>query len=165
MKSQGSITERLRIRKMVAEDAFQIAGLLTELGYPNTPAFAETKIAKLSRSSSDTVLVAEVDGKVVGAAHLHIAELFHEPGRLGRIMTLVVTKNHRGCGVGRKLMNSLETTGRKTGCIKMEITSGGYRGDAHTFYKGLGYVERPKRFVKVLQSRANRPGNASDSCA
>lgn len=138
------------IREAVIEDAAHIAGLLKELGYPSTPAFAQSKIVELSKSDSDTVLVAETDGRVIGVAHLHIAELFHEPGRLGRVMAIVVKNDYRGLGVGQKLITLIENTARKAGCTKMELTSGIHRDDAHIFYKNLGYIEKPKRFLKIL---------------
>ena len=138
------------LRKAVVKDAKRIADLLKELGYPNIPAFAKSKISRLSKSKNDSVLVAEINREVIGAAHLHIAELFHEPGRLGRIMALVITKNCRQQGIGQKLMASLETIARKAGCIKMEVTSAVHRDSAHIFYKKLGYSEQPKRFVKPL---------------
>ncbi len=141
--------EEFTIRKAVVEDADQIVGLLKELGYQNKPEFAQSKIAELSQGDKDFVLVAEMDGKVIGVAYLHIVELFYEPGRLGRIMAFVVTNNYRRLGVGRKLMTSLETMARNAGCIMMEITSGIHRNDAHAFYKKLGYTEKPRRFVKI----------------
>ena len=147
---KGKITKDIRIRKAVVKDAAQISSLLGELGYPNTKAFAQEKISKLVKSDNDTVIVADVDGKVIGIAHLHIAELFHEPGKLGRIMAMVVNKNCRQAGIGQRLMNSLETTARNLGCSKMEVTSASHRNDAHKFYLGLGYIENPKRFIKML---------------
>ncbi len=138
-------------RKAVFEDAEQTAGLLGELGYPNTAAFARSKIVELSKSDNDTLLVAEADGALIGVAHLHVSELLHEPGRLGRIMAIVVRDSHRRSGVGRKLMTSLEALARGAGCIKMELTSGVHRDGAHAFYENLGYVEKPRRFVKVLE--------------
>ena len=127
-----------------------MSDLLKELGYPDTSSLTKTKIAKLTKSKNDTVLVAEVDGKVIGLAHLHVAELFHEPGKLGRIMALVVNKKYRKVGVGHKLMVSLETIARKAGCTKMEVTSSVHRSEAHKFYQKLGYFEKPKRFIKML---------------
>ena len=91
------------IRKAVVEDADQIAVLLGDLGYPNTPAFAKSKIVELSKSRSDSVFVAEADNRVVAVAHLHIAELLHEPGRLGRIVAIVVSNKYLRRGVGRKI--------------------------------------------------------------
>jgi len=143
--------EEFTIRKAVVGDADQIAVLLGELGYPNTPAFAKSKIVKLSKSSSDSVFVAEADNRVVAVAHLHIAELLHEPGRLGRIIAIVVTNNYLRRGIGRKFMISLETLARDAGCTKMELTSSIHRKGAHAFYKSLEYIEKPRRFVKVLE--------------
>ncbi len=143
--------EEFTIRKAVVENADQIAVLLGGLGYPNTPAFAKSKIVKLSKSSSDSVFVAEADNRVVAVAHLHIAELLHEPGRLARIIAVVVTNNYLRRGVGRKFVALLETISRDTGCTKMELTNSIHRKGAHAFYKSLGYIEEPKRFVKVLE--------------
>lgn len=138
------------VREASAQDAGQIAGLLKMLGYPNTPAFARHKIERLSQSASDAVLVAEGDGRVVGVAHLHLAELFHQKGRLGRIMALVVTDDVRRSGVGKMLVRSLEALARNAGCVKLEVTSGAGRRGAHGFYRRLGFGEEPKRFVKML---------------
>lgn len=139
------------IREATDQDAEQIAGLLQALGYPNTLAFARQKIAALSQHAGDVVLVAEASGRVIGVAHLHVAELFHEAGMIGRIMALVVTDRARRSGVGRRLMRSLEKLARNAGCVKMEVTSGAHREGAHSFYESLGYFEEPKRFVKVLR--------------
>jgi N-acetylglutamate synthase-like GNAT family acetyltransferase len=142
---------KFTVREAIAKDADQIAGLLRALGYPNTPTFAQQKIEELSQSVSDTVLVAEGEGRVVGFTHLHLAELFHERGRLGRIMALVVTDDARRSGVGKMLMSSLEVLARNAGCVKLEVTSGAGRHGAHAFYHRLGYTEEPKRFVKTLK--------------
>ena len=143
--------EEFTIRKAVVGDADQIAVLLGELGYPNTPAFSKAKIAELSKSRSDSVFVAEAGNRVVAVAHLHIAELLHEPGRLGRIIAIVVTNNYLRRGVGRKFMALLETISRDAGCTKMELTSSIHRKGAHAFYRSLEYIEKPRRFVKVLE--------------
>jgi len=75
--------KKFLIRKVTTHDAAQIVSLLEELGYPNTTALVKKKIAVLSRSNHDTMLVADADDIVVGVAHLHVAELFHQKGRLG----------------------------------------------------------------------------------
>lgn len=142
--------DSLTIRDALPEDAQQIAGLLEELGYPKTAGFARARIAELSKTKRDTLLVAETDGAVIGVAHLHIADLFHQPGRLGRIMAIVVTEDWRRLRVGRKLMEFAEAQARTAGCTRMELTSGVHRNGAHQFYESLGYTEKPRRFVKVL---------------
>lgn len=144
------ISKEIKIRKAKVQDAVLISCLLEELGYPSPVAFAKDKIRKLVKCKNDFVLVAEVDSKVIGVTHLHIAELFHEPGKLGRVMALVVNKKYRQAGVGHRLMLSLETIARKEGCTKMEITSASYRKDAHKFYQGLGLYRNQKGSLKDL---------------
>jgi GNAT superfamily N-acetyltransferase len=144
------LSQEIKIRKVGFKDAKLISGLLKELGYPSSSSFDKYKIIKLFKIKNDYVFVAEADSEVIGVTHLHIAELFHEAGKLGRIMALVVNKKYRQAGVGYKLMLSLETIARKKGCTKIEITSALHRKDAHKFYQGLGYFEKPKRFIKIL---------------
>ncbi len=143
--------KEVKIRKAVVGDAEKVAVLLGELGYLNTIEFAEAKITELSKSKVDFVFVAEIEGKVVAFAHLHIAKMIHEPGELGRIMAIVVSKDYSRVGIGRKLMSFLEDKARGSGCIKMELTSSSHRKGAHKFYKNLGYFEKPKRFLKKLE--------------
>jgi N-acetylglutamate synthase-like GNAT family acetyltransferase len=140
------------IRKATEEDSKQLAGLLSELGYPNTPEFVRKKIARISKSENDTLLVAETLGLVIGAVHLHISEMIHRPGRLGRVIALIVTSNYRWFGVGRQLMTHAENLARESGCSLMEVTSRIQREDAHAFYKHLGYSEKPWRFVKKINA-------------
>ncbi len=138
------------IRPAQLDDSAAISGLLAELGYPQAPWFVRGKILALRDSRDDVVIVAELGGRPAGAAHMHVAEMFHEHGRFARVMALVVAGDCRRRGVGRALLAFLEETARRMGCAKIEVTSGIRRRDAHAFYQQLGYAEAPKRFLKVL---------------
>jgi GNAT superfamily N-acetyltransferase len=142
------------IRNAEPRDDEQIAGLLGELGYPHTPGFVQEKVARIAASDDDILFVAETMGIVIGAAHLHIAEMIHEEGRLGRIMALIVTNKYRWMGVGKKLIAVAEKTARDKGCSKMEVTSAMRREPAKRFYEGLGYEEKRRRFLKDLPGRS-----------
>ena len=133
------------VRNSEPKDAEQLAGLLGELGYPNSPEFVKEKIAVIAKSNCDTLL-----GIVIGAAHLHIAEMLHEQGKLGRIMALVVTNKYRWLGVGKKLIATAEAKAQDAGCSKMEVTSAMHREPAKKFYEGLGYAENRRRFIKYF---------------
>ena len=141
----------LVIRQASKADAPSIGVLLGELGYPQRAGFVEDKISLLARQEDDSTLVAELDGEIVGVAHLHVAPVLHESGHLGRVTALVVTRDRRHMGIGKALMSSLDTAARQAGCTKMEITSGTQRDGAHEFYKHLGYCQKPKRFLKSLR--------------
>ncbi len=142
--------KNIRIRLAAAKDTNELVLLLKELGYPNSGDAVRKRLKKLTRNRQDTILVAESKAKVLGMGHLHVADLFHQKGKLGRVMALVVANKYGRRGIGRKLMARLEAKARRAGCVKMEVTSGWHRDDAHKFYLGLGYHEKPKRFIKEL---------------
>ena len=145
--------KKTNIRNAKFADALRIAELLGQLGYPNTADFARSKVSELERSPEDVLLVAERDGVVVGAAHLHLTRLLHERGRMGRVAALVVSENARRLGIGRALMGAAERIAGESGCTRMELTSNVLRDEAHAFYRALGYVESPRRFVKRLDEK------------
>jgi N-acetylglutamate synthase-like GNAT family acetyltransferase len=145
----------LTIREARLDDAAAVAALLAELGYSNSAEFAREKLRDLGAREGDTVLVAEAAGKVAAVGHLHEATLFHARGKVGRVMALAVAEGYRRRGAASALMARLEEAAREAGCTQMEITSGLHRPGAHEFYTGLGYAEKPKRFVKDLRGGAN----------
>ena len=142
---------RTSVRRAVAEDADAVAELLGDLGYPRTPDFAQGKLETLLESDSDVVLLAEVEEGVVGVAHLHAAELFHETGRIGRVMAIAVNEGFRRRGVGRMLMGAVEEYAREMGCVRIEITSSPHHEGAHEFYRQVGYADGKRHFVKALE--------------
>ena len=149
--------EEIKIRKANLEDGAQVAALLEELGYPNKPAFIRLKIEVLDKGDKDTVLVSEMEGKILGVAHLHTAEMLHEAGHIGRIMAIGVKNEHQRSGIGRALMASLEIVAQEAGCARLEITSDVHHDGAHEFYKSLGYGEESKRFLKRLVQKQPSP--------
>jgi GNAT superfamily N-acetyltransferase len=136
------------IRKAALEDAGAISDLLAQLGYCATPAFLKRKLADLLGSSNDLILIAELRRIVVGVISLHILNLFHTEGRLGRITSIVVDRAHRRAGVGRLLFQAAEQYFQASGCVRAEVTSGDHRSDAHVFYQAIGFAPDERRFVK-----------------
>ncbi|WP_235195286.1 GNAT family N-acetyltransferase [Pseudomonas brassicacearum] len=94
------------------------------------------------------MLLAQDGENIVGVISLHVLELFHQPGRLGRITSLVVDDNFRGQGVGAKLVAAADAFFTSQLCIRAEVTSSDHRIEAHTFYQRLGYAADERRFVK-----------------
>jgi hypothetical protein len=68
----------IKLRTARPADAPELAGLLAELGYPQAAAELAPRIAALADIATDTVLVAEVGGQVVGLASLHVTPFFNE---------------------------------------------------------------------------------------
>ncbi len=135
------------IREASAGDEAQVAALLAELGYPAALEEVTRRLERLGREAGSWLWLA-VDGeRVVGLAGLHVMPLIErEP--LGRVTAIVVTEGERRGGIGRALMGRAEGEARRQGCERLEVTTADRRTDAHGFYRGLGFEEASRRFLK-----------------
>ena len=119
------------------------------MGYPAEP---DTVAARLERLGivGDLVLVAVSDDEIVGLAHLQVTPTIEYDRPAAKIAALVVDESRRGQGVGRLLVETLETEARARGCALIFLTTSGRRTDAHEFYVRVGLEETGKRFTKPL---------------
>ena len=99
---------------------------------------------------SDGIVVADLDGEVVGLAHLQVTPTIEYDRPAAKIGALVVDESHRGEGVGRRLVDALEAEARARGCCLLFLTTSVRRADAHEFYRRVGLEETGKRFTKSL---------------
>jgi GNAT superfamily N-acetyltransferase len=136
----------LIVKPAISSDSIAIANLLEQLGYAIDSNELKIKIAE--QTSLDGVFVAKLDGLVVGCISLHVLPLFHAKGNMGRITSLIVDESHRGKKIGILLATEAERWFKENKCIKIEVTSGRKRIEAHRFYEKLGYAEDGKRFSK-----------------
>ena len=144
---------RLAVRPAMPDDAARMAELLTELGYPVTADEVAGRLAYWLHDEASQLLVAEVDGLVVGSISLHAIPYLGRTGRWLRIESLVVDASVRRAGTGRALMAAAERQARAWGCLQIEVTSRRSREDAHAFYGQLGFddvCDRAGRFIKEL---------------
>lgn len=138
------------IRQAKADDAEDIAILLGQLGYPSDAEFTRQKIAEL-HGPHDAVLVADLEGQVVGVLGLHLIPTLHAAGFLGKVTALVVLDSYRGQGIARALLAEAEYFSAAAGALRMEVLSGNHRTEAHQFYRGAGYsTSDHSRFVRAL---------------
>ena len=138
------------IRRAVPADAARAALLLEELGYKQPVDFFRERLEIFGVQPDELVLVAEQDGVVVGLLAFRAFLYFHEPGKQGRIIALVVSESVRSSGIGRALVAEAEKFAVECGCKRMEVTTGTQREKAHRFYESMGYQETSKRYLKVL---------------
>ena len=80
------------------------------------------------------------DGRVVGWLHGSEQELL-ESGRRCEIVGLVVDPEHRGRGIGRRLIAAVEQWAVGRGLEQMTVRSNILRSESHPFYQRLGYVQ------------------------
>jgi ribosomal protein S18 acetylase RimI-like enzyme len=138
------------IRPATPDDAEAAASLLEELGYKQPVEFFRDRLTIFGGKPDELVLVAEQDGSVVGLLAFRAFLYFHEPGKQGRIIALVVSEGVRGLGIGRAMVAECEKFALECGCKRMEVTTGTQREKAHRFYESMGYQETSKRYLKPL---------------
>ena len=139
----------LTIRDARAADAGIIADLLTELGYSAGSAAVAERLERLV-IVGDRVVVAEVDGTVVGLAHLHVSPTIEHERPAAKLGALVVSEAHRGQGIGRALVVAMEEEARRRGSGVFFLTTSETRDDAHGFYESLGLGQTGRRYGRTL---------------
>ncbi|HXG40450.1 MAG TPA: GNAT family N-acetyltransferase [Candidatus Limnocylindrales bacterium] len=133
------IDERtVTLRPASASDAERIAALLTDEGYPAGPTDI---VARMERFASpySRVVVADLDGEVLGFIALHALPRFEHDDRIVRILALVVDPLVRERGIGHLLMVEAERIAREIDAAFLEVTAGHHRPEARRLYESLGY--------------------------
>ena len=117
-------------------------------GHPSSVTQVKRRISESLASTATAVFVAESTHRPIGILSFHCIPLFHADGSLGRITSLVVAPEYRHRGIGRLLIAAAEEFAWTSGCLRVEVTSGDHRTDAHAFYEHLGYQLDCRRFIK-----------------
>ncbi len=98
---------------------------------------AQSIFEKISSNPSETIYVAVIDSKVVGAASIIIEQKFiHKGGKVGHIEDVVVAKEFQGKGIGQKVVRALLEYAQKHGCYKTILDC---TDDLIPFYEKLGF--------------------------
>ena len=68
------------------------------------------------------------------------------------ILGIVVDKNYRGKGYGKRLMEKIEEWAKENNCNGIRLTSNTNRKEAHLFYENMGYKseKESKYFIKLF---------------
>jgi len=104
-----------------------------------------------TRSRLGDVLVAELDGEVVGICQVMIFPHFqHAGGWCCELESVHVRDDRRGRGIGSSLVAASEALAIAGGCYRVQLTSRNVRADAHRFYRTLGYEQTSQGFKKSL---------------
>ena len=93
------------------------------------------------------------DGKVVSTCFCLIIPNLTRLGSSACFVENVVTdKDHRGQGLGKKIMERAIAFARERDCYKVILESASFRKEAHQFYKNLGFDgDAKKAFIMKLK--------------
>jgi GNAT superfamily N-acetyltransferase len=104
-----------------------------------------------TRRQRGDVLVAEVDGEVVGVCQVIVFQHFqHAGGWCCEVESVHVRSDLRSHGIGTELLHAAEQHARERGCYRIQLTSRNVREDAHRFYRTNGYGQTSQGFKKFF---------------
>ncbi len=131
--------EMLEIREMRAEDAEEVAALTAQLGYERTPVEIRRWIVELrSVERRQAAFVACHGAVVVGWVEVSLERRLQSMD-FALIGGLVVSQEHRGHGIGKRLCDCAAEWSWEHGAAKLRVTSRSTRADAHRFYVREGF--------------------------
>ncbi len=104
-----------------------------------------------TRARRGEVLVADLDGEVVGVLQVIVFQHFqHTGGWCAELESVHVREDQRSAGIGGELLAAAEDVARRAGCYRVQLTSRKFRVDAHRFYLAHGFEATSEGFKKLL---------------
>jgi GNAT superfamily N-acetyltransferase len=123
---------------MTIDDLPASRTLLAQLGYPMDARETRQRHDAVTGSGDHALLVAEQDGRVIAFCHVFIRPALDKPPE-AVVQALVVDQSCRGNGVGKIMMQAVETWAVEKGFASVALMSHVSRQAAHAFYGALGY--------------------------
>jgi GNAT superfamily N-acetyltransferase len=146
---------QVKVRDATEADLPAVLRVLAESGIDGGESFtleeAREHFARIRRLPGFRLLVAEVEGEIVGTYALAIMEKLGKRGTpAGVVEDVAVLPSRQGQGIGRAMMEHAREACRTAGCYKLALSSNLRREDAHRFYDSLGFERHGFSFVTRL---------------
>ena len=108
----------------------------------STLAEYEKVFEQIENDPNHKLIVAEVDGSVVGSADLVIVPNLSHRGLPWAVMeNVIVEEKIRRKGIAGAMVQYLVDLARENGCYKIGLSSSKERPAAHSFYESLGFKQ------------------------
>ena len=144
------MSQDLRIRVATVRDLGEIVRMLADdlLGTGREQIDGEisenylSAFREIENDPNNELIVAELDGKVVGTFQLtYTPSLSFQGSKRCTIESVRVDAKVRGQGIGRGMMLWAIERAKEKGCIFMQLTTHSSRNNAHRFYERLGFMQ------------------------
>jgi GNAT superfamily N-acetyltransferase len=150
---RGSLTVRLAR----PGDAPRLAALLAAGSLRGTEDASDvlaygSALEEISDTPGSDVLVAVLDGEVVGVCQLiTFRHLQERGGRCAEIESVHVAEGVRSSGIGGALVEAAVARAAAAGCYRVQLTSDKSRTAAHRFYLRHGFEASHEGFKRYLR--------------
>lgn len=144
--------KKIDVQRAAPEDYSALTELAEQLGHKDESGKVRARLLDLLTRDDQVVLVAVVDGEIVGWVHAYLSRPLHKETVVD-IVGLVVEKSYRKLGIGRRLLEVIEEWAIKQGCSEVCLCSNIVREEAHKFYQTIGYelIKTQYTFRKILK--------------
>ncbi|ADE11138.1 GNAT family N-acetyltransferase [Sideroxydans lithotrophicus] len=107
-------------------------------------------LAILDEPELGKLFVARIDGKVVGMANVLITISTAEGGRALLLEDVIIHRDHRGRGLGRKLVEHVLHWAKLRGIVRVTLLADRDNHPAQDFYRKLGFVDSNMTVLRKL---------------
>lgn len=139
----------MMVRPATAADAPAMSALFAQFEHP-TPAEPIPKRLESLLAHDGQAFVADDGHGLLGVATTQIVWSLVEDAPRALLTALVVREDTRGRGVGRALIDAVESWARDRRAARVVVTTALRRAGAHAFYERLGFEFTGRRYVKSL---------------
>ncbi len=157
MRGSDPVARRVTVRSATPDDAEALVGLLEAGALKPTDdrggdvAPYRSALADIAGTPGSDVLVADLDGRVVGMCQVvTFRHLQRRGGRCAELESMHVAPDVRGHGIGGVLLEAAVGVARGAGCYRVQLTSDLARTDAHRFYARHGFAASHVGFKRLL---------------
>ncbi|MFB8272153.1 GNAT family N-acetyltransferase [Streptomyces sp. NPDC055955] len=145
---------KITVRSAVEKDLSALLALYSELN-PDDASLPQESAddiwAGITSQQGRTVLVAEVDGTVVGTADCLVLPNLTRGGRaILFVENVVVARSSQRLGIGQRLMEAAVHLGETAGCYKVQLLAADDEY-VHEFYKSCHFKPLAQGFRRYIE--------------
>ncbi len=127
------------LKEIQIKDAEIITSLIEQLEYEATKDETVKRIKNIISNQDHFACTAIIENKIVGWIHAFVS-IHLESNPFVEIGGLIVEKNFRGLGIGKKLIDEAERWMISKNIHKLRVRTNVKRKDAHRFYLKHGFT-------------------------
>ncbi|MGG0177361.1 GNAT family N-acetyltransferase [Gottfriedia acidiceleris] len=141
----------IKYRIASTNDSSEIARLSSQLGYNVEKDQVLERLNKILGQNDHVVIVAEIEGQLIGWIHAHGRYLIESPPYV-EIGGLIVDSTYRGQKIGKILVDRCEEWSKLSGFKEIRVRTNETRLETLIFYEKIGFenTKLQKVFKKEL---------------